>query len=369
LAFVNTSAAPIEVRLLAIRAPGFESPRLVDVRPGDFPVYLHADQQPRSWAGTKLTVPPGGIETARTELVPLRESGSSLISAIVSWNEAQAAPIDEGVELGPVRRASPGLQFVGNALDTATSLVQTLALPLVLALLGWWLQQNQQSYVQERQAWASMLPISHKNNVMLYVPLTTGIATLEAYLPRKSEISEEDLKQGCFFLLYCVRRVREVDANGWFYLLDREAEDLCAYCWDVFRDTLLERIKPYETVSRVLDVMSPNETYSKFLRKRERLTEIAKAAGSVEKQYRNWVQEEKERDFVPLFLLRELLLYEINRIYEFWYGKPPEFKADRCRELLKKLEDTGGEAGKLAEGVRKHYQEFLSTERRPVISG
>jgi hypothetical protein len=146
-------------------APGFSGPAYLRPRLKDYPLYKDGAQTPVPSQGAGLVVPAGGTSEARVEIVPFERTGSSMVTSLFQWRDASGAQRHEALDLGPIRLTSPWLQFFSNTLDTGTSLAQTVALPLLIALAGLALQQVYQRYVHERQAWASMLPISHENNV------------------------------------------------------------------------------------------------------------------------------------------------------------------------------------------------------------
>ena len=328
-------------------------------RLSEYPVYLDSSNEPVPWTEAVLAVPAGGTAPVRVEIVPDQRTGSAMVTSVFAWQDAKNAPRHEGLELGPVRLISPGLQFVSNSLETGMSLGETLALPVVIALLGWILQQIHQNHVQERQAWASMLPISHDNNINLYIPLISGITTFQGVLEAEKQGSD-DADEAFFFLLFCFRRMREIDKG--FYLMDRTGEKLVTDCWNEFQGKALEWLEPYEQLSLLLDIMSPDESFSRYRRKIQRRGLEAEGT-KLQGKFQAW-RVAARPDFDLLFLLCGLLDFEVNRIYKFWYGSLPEFPD--CGEVLTRLEQGQPE---LVEAVRKYAKNFPKDSPQGVGDG
>jgi hypothetical protein len=315
-AVTNGTPRPIRLRSALFEAPGFELPP-------------HRDHE----------VLAGGSVIVREDLIPRRRSGAAMITALFTWRDAAGALQKQAVALGPVRFTSSLLEALSNAAATLLSLLKTLALPVVLAMLGYILQQRQQDLVQERQAWASMLPVSHENNTKFYIPMLGGIRAFGTRLKEfaKDPTKNDLCKQACFFLLFTFRRMREMEKKGsGFYLMDRTGEELVASCWDAFWDRMRIELHPYEDVSALLDAMGPNESTSSHKEK-------MKAAGledkvqEVEDRFARWAKGSKAKDFSLLLLFSVLLEFELNRIYKFWYGSEPTFPTRAFAELLSDL--------------------------------
>jgi hypothetical protein len=362
--FINPSAVPIHLQLVLFEAPGFSGPAYLRPRLSGYPLYWDSAKTPVPSQGASLMVPAGGTSDARVEIVPFERTGSSMVTGLFQWQDASGTQRHEALDLGPIRLTSTGLLFFSNALDTGTSLAQTVALPLLIALAGLALQQVHQRFVNDRQAWVSMLPISHENNLTLYIPFVSGISTFrqhfEAFLkgPQgNTEVYEETTDVALFFLLFCFRRFREMEKG--FYLADRDGEDLLTDLWDRFRDSAVARLSPYESLSTLLDTMSANESFSRYRRK------IAKAGlsnqfGKMRKAFEDW--SKTPTDFDLLFLLFRLLGFEVNRIYTFWYGSPPEFPD--CAALLENLQASHPDLVQRVRDYREAYAKKEPTTRR-----
>lgn len=371
--FTNPSSQPVSLTILDVEAPGFKTPvYLRQQAGGSFPLYVDDSAQPRPARSTALMIPAGGKVDARLEIAAFQRTGSSMVTSLFQWVDTKGAAQHLAFEVGPIRLSSPWIQFFSNSLDTGLSLAQTVALPLVIALFGLLLQQLHQDSVQERQTWASMLPAQQEKIAKLYLPFISSVETFDGWLktdnpalrPPQEQTPEWRCDEAFFFLLFSVRRIREVDKNGWFSLMEKEWESLLSHLWDGFADRILARIKPYESLSALLDFMAPDETLSSFGRKLRR-----KAAGSlrdtaiaVESQFQDWRREAAE-DFALLSLMTHILEFEMNQVYRFWYSKPPEFPRKACEDLLVKLERRP-ENQALGEEVRDYLKRRSASLKR-----
>jgi hypothetical protein len=356
--FINPSAVPIQLQLVLFEAQGFSGPAHLRPRLSDYPLYKDGAKTPVPSQGASLLVPAGGTSEARVEIVPFERTGSSMMTSLFQWKDASGAQRHEALDLGPIRLTSPWLQFFSNTLDTGTSLAQTVALPLLIALAGLALQHIHQKYVHERQAWASMLPISHEINLTLYIPFVSGISTFQGYFEGlEAKGSEEEgsvaaSEEALFFLLFCFRRFREMEKG--FYLTDRDGEGLVTECWNRFRDRAVEHLMPYESLSALLDIMSANESFSRYRRKLSRAN-LKVQFNQIRECFEDW--SKTPSDFDLLFLLSSLLGFEVNRIYKFWYGSSPGFPD--CAKLLQRLEISDGD---LVQRVRAYAEVYARKE-------
>lgn len=332
-----------------VRAPGFRSVR---------------------WTSSEV-IPPGAERTFWVPLRPLADWGTYSVSTVLRWREG--GRLQQGtVTIEGVRIVSPSRLTWWNAADSFT---QLLALPVAIALLGWIFQFTQQHYAlrrQEaqqryaidqqdrqqrytleqqahqqtlaisRQAWASMLPTSHENNVNYYLPLLGSAGALLASVRR---VRQQGPAVPFFDLLLMLRRNRQVPG---LYLMDRKGEELVRELWDLFLERVLDglteaqpggdSVKIRSELSALLDLLNPEESFSSFQKKIGETLGAGRRSKALQQRFATWATA-SPTDFDLLCLYRETLRFEVNRVYDFWYGKPQEFppKAyEESREALKK---------------------------------
>lgn len=314
-----------------VRAPGFKPTRL-------------------KWS-TSVTVPPGGERLVWVELVPVEYGGTFSISTIVEWSEGKERR-QGTVAIGGVVILSPGLLFLAN---TTEAFIQVLALPAVLALLGGIFQFTQQRFALERQAnqqtlaisqeaWASMLPTSHDNNVKYYLPLLSSAGAL---LSHAKKLPQHGPEVAFFNLLLMLRRSREVPG---FYLMDRKGERLVKELWDYFLNQRLLQgltearpgsdgvVKIRAALSSLLDGLDTDESFSSFHTKLGKPLGARRKLKDLQERFRIWATGPYQNDLDLLSLFHRLLHFEVNRVYDFWYGKPQESPRTELQESWNALQ-------------------------------
>src|SRR5260370_3052563 len=201
--------------------------------------------------------PRGSSRTSWVEIVATERSGDYMVTAAFSWTGPHGEARAETIELGPLRACSPRLALTASLKDFAISTTRLL-IPVLVLVLGFAFQYRQQQLVQQRQAWATMLPLSHQNNFNLYLPALSSIASFQSRTRRWETTKEaEHLRDAFFFLLLSVRAMREVDQKGGFYFTQRKGERLVSACWGDFTDAVLQHLTPYEDLTALADAMYP----------------------------------------------------------------------------------------------------------------
>jgi hypothetical protein len=112
-------------------------------------------------------------------------------------------------------------------------------------------------------------------------------------------------------------------------------------CWDTFVPRLARNLEPYDDISSLIDSIKLDESFSRHSRKVERLAGLEVKRVALQKQFSDWVagvDSRDKRDFCLVRLFGLLLMFEINQIYEFWYGTPQDFPFEDCEEELQQLE-------------------------------
>ena len=361
----NGTKEAVSARVLLFEAPGFGKPRTVERSFKGFPFYMAgAAGKPVPLSKATLQVPAAGSAYFWVEMASAWWSGNSMVTSVVQWRSRSGETFLQPVEVGPVRLTSPVLLVASNAVETLMSLVETFAIPLGLALVGWLLQGKLQDLSRQQQAWASMLPASHKNNSEMYLPLVMALKTCFKRLDRYEKSTRgEHCREAFFFLLLAIRRMREVGARGGFYLQDRQGERVVTLCWDTFVPRLARNLEPYDDISSLIDSVKLDESFSRHSRKVERLAGLEAKRAALQKQFSDWVAGvdwRDKRDFCLIRLFSLLLMFEINQIYEFWYGTPQKFPFEDCEEELLQLEGAPADPDfqKVAGEVRAYTKMF-----------
>jgi hypothetical protein len=290
-----------------------------------------------------------------------REPGEYVITAGISWTGPQRVERFEGLDLGPVRVRSRQRERLAQLLGLIGQLTPVVV-PISVVLLGFLFQSRQQRYTHERNAWAAMLPVSHKNNNDLYVPLLSDVKTFRARLGELGAgANDDEVEEAFFYLLQIFGNMRQISLQGGFYLQQRAGEELVTDLWSVFLRRVRAHLKPPLALSAAIDRVGAKDSFSSYRRKRERLDRALKKEGSAAQatggklpaetdpvaerarlfaEFKTWACGSKS-ELEILFLFESVLSYEMNRIYVFWYGSAVPLAAETAREIRRRGEETG----------------------------
>jgi|GEM_PF-4922069 len=277
---------------------------------------------PTAGAAALTELKPGTSCTLTAETGATAKAGEYMLTAGFSWTGPQRATQFETVELGPVRVRSQQSERVAGLLGLLVQMTPFF-IPVLVALLGFWFQQRQQKFVQERQAWATMVPVNHVNNSSCYLPLLSAIRSLRTNL---------STSEGFFYLLLTIRLMRNVNSGSGFFLKDRKGEDLATDLWSAFLKTLRApgAFDPIESLQAAVDAVQPGDSFSRFRRKLKRLTTLEGTFPGLEKSFKSWCLKEGGN---TLLLFYRVLHHEMNRNYFYWYGSKDFLELDFVREL------------------------------------
>ncbi len=330
----NSGAAHIQCLRLALHAPGFSPPDHTAASPKSFPVYSEPPGDIAAPRGLLWDLPQGVSRTIRVDLAATGPSGAYMLTASFTWKGAGATSEAITLDLGPLQVRSGDLELIAAWKDFATVAVPVIT-PLIILLIGWRFQARQQEFVQTRQAWFAMLPVSHQNNLKSYLPLLSAIETFEDELKEYQKTrSSTDQRSAFFYFLLSIRMMREVDAAGGFYLTDRSGEDVVVTCWNSFRTDFRLYLLPHEDFSSVVDAVDPRDSLSSFTGKLYDVR-LSRVLSQQEERFKEWALGDQACRIKLIALFRILLLFEINRIYDFWYGKPGDFPFEDCIGILR----------------------------------
>jgi hypothetical protein len=354
----NLGSDPIDHLQLHLQAPGLDLPAAPRGWPGQiFPVHVleHGDAVVRSTDLPRLE--PGASSTVHLDL-PVQQSGDVMLTAWFNWT-GRGEMHAEALELGPLHLRSAWLEQIAAWKDLAIALLP-LFIPLLLLALGFLFQNRQQKLIQERQAWATMVPSSHLNNMQVYVPVITTIQTFSSWLANyRNEPTPANLRRALFYLFQTVSGMRAVDKAGGYHLRNRAGEQVIAYCFDGLLDKLWARFAPYENFSAVVDEINLTDTLSMYRKKLDWDPALNLNVGKLEDIFKVWIKESPVDLDLP-DLAQHLLLFEINRFNFFWYGTLEQFPFESVKPLLTGL---FGPAGPL-QGKEKEFYAYAKMSLR-----
>lgn len=402
--FENRDTEPLRVTLRQLRTPGF-SP----VESGSF--QLRVAQQPtRGLEETSITLAPGEALPMTVDLLPDSRFGKFVFRADGTWYRVEAGRPSSpwNLDLSDVELISPFHDFLAHTIKSLVSILGILALPALLALAGAWFQQRQQRLAlekqdhqrkidHERQAWAKMLPVSHKNNVELYLPLISGALTIRYEYDEWKKLTgsggntpetptrEDDekakknaVRRILFYILFSAKRRWIInEEGGGYYLRSREGEKLVIWTLaDGFLyDGLCSNLIEAEDLNRLVESLEPTETLASYLRRIQQAADTPAFGRSrsqpgsqplakiedVEKKLKRWLTDDHAEWWLQLMDLGSIvLLFEINRIYEFWYEKPADFPTQDLKLITEKLDKPPEKEQQRWDTIRQLLKEYAA---------
>lgn len=261
----------------------------------------------------------------------------------VSWHGAAGAPSSTALRLESVTvRDGAGEPW------TLKETVKDFGVPVLIALIGillpiwelWrrgWSEESERRQTQEAQTWQLMLPMSNRYTTRYYTKIDAAVGGLAEYVSefgKDQEFSaEQKAGQGewaLFFALVFERCLRELmhKAGGW-YFKSRIGEGLVSLCAEKYHKLLLLNYDGdrSEKLSRVVNFVSVDETFPDFRAKQRgewpgKDSEAAKKAfAEFTPVFQDWLESNAQESLVYLRVFKAVLLFEMNRPYEYWYGQ------------------------------------------------
>jgi len=219
--------------------------------------------------------------------------------------------------------------------------LKDLALPIVLAILGLALnfvtnRRDRRLQAQDREkalqaeTWNQMLPVSHKLASKFYIHLAGAAWQLvnewKEYqnLGEDSSIREEKARRTLYFMVSMGLFMKDMKRSiGGFYLKGRVGERIASSSWvGIRRGFPSFQEEPLRAYFRTLNNLSAKDDIDSFLKKIDDETNPAHSSIVATFNYLKALLSDsaKMTQIVNLASLMErILVYETNRIYDYWY--------------------------------------------------
>ncbi|MFL6197307.1 MAG: hypothetical protein ACJ75H_24180 [Thermoanaerobaculia bacterium] len=298
------------------------------------------------------------------ELKPKSWYGYHGASGVLAWQDAAGKTWQRAVVLPAVPVSSDWGRLLAS-LGKSIDLLKDLALPIALFLFGTYLQRRdkeRESIEDERdrqqtllrETWTLMLPKVHAYAETHYMPVYTSITAFR-------ERTEEN--QRLFELLRLFRRLRKLGHTaGGLFFRDFEGEELAGETWSRFIARARSALSR-EDMDRAMTVVEPDENYALFLDKLEgRSTdpEAGKTSALLKRLQGSLASWEKSASFPQdtafLDLYGCILLYEMNRPYEIWYGKLAPLDTEKVAEAMGRLDPDDPSLARLKKGLSDYLE-------------
>ena len=317
-----------EIRVLTFRSPGF------------VPV------DPKCWSATNtpicvepvgplpLGARPGGV-TFIGKLRSTTISGRYGLSIVVGWFDDRGVLRRKAIQIEPLTIENTAERRKSAITDAIKSFFTDLGLPLVLAVLAYFLKKYEEERErsskaaeehgqQIQQTWTLMLPKMHQNAERHYMPISGDARSVHDY-----HASGDIDVTFFFFLLFLSEMRRMINRIGGFYFKHRSGEDMAHRLWAILlmrADNVFgRREREHAQV-----VVKPSDTFEMFS------SGIGATDARIVAMRSTFRQPSTQAYFAVDAVLCEMLSsivgFELNCAYEFWYGRPEEFPIDEFVE-------------------------------------
>jgi hypothetical protein len=306
---------------------------------------------------------PGQSITVQGYLKPNSSHKAASLTAVVGWTASNGQPSSQSVSLGE----NQVQQKSQTAWTWLSDLVKLLAIPVVLALIGWGLnllnrkhderlaeanrerdevaakeqakrQDDQHKHEQEQavrsETWKQMLLVSHNYAAKCYLPLSLAATRLAINL-RALSTPHGDARIAFYYVLLCGREMSHTrKRTGGLYFKDLRGETLAGECWRLQRDALISGNEedPFNLAIRyAIESVTGVDTYATFKRKFEVAGAAATSFNNPDIQnawtlFNAWrAAEPRAVNLVAQYMegFFAILDYEANRPYQYWYDTEP----------------------------------------------
>lgn len=286
-----------------------------------------------------------------------KDPGERTVLLVASWSRGgRRAAV--GLPLGPV----PVTPFLVRWIEEATDILEALAWPLAVAIVGWILQLLLSDRQRTQQTWNLILPRCQESAERYYMPMWTVITGL--LRESEKEPGDRDVKQifWSFVLLLCHtgQLLRE---RGLFLLKDRRGEELIeAFAGAYLAFARRLGVREYWLLIETIDRFT-------ILPKFEHQLNSQKAnAVALQRYYRAFNDALDGPDFESLLIVldvfRRVLVYETNVVYHQWYQRTERFPLHQLMKLLVGLDAASGMRDRM-DGLRRSLRTYIR-EHRPV---
>jgi hypothetical protein len=281
------------------------------------------------------------------------------VIADVSWRSDSDSVSDQFALLGETTIQSNFEHWRSSA---TYDLAKDLAWPIVLLVLGAGAGLYDKSREDKRnraaelraqtiQTWNSMLPESHKLATKFYMPVEAAASALLDHMDKRAgairiadkpqQVANEE--RAFYYLLLLFRRLRSlVNEKGGWYFKNRIAEELVTACLDNFVSRVLyDPVELQGKLSLAIGDIDPREKLGEFRVKLQSHSPEGERLREVQAAYAKWLtSSECEPAVRNLKGMRVLLSYEMNRPYQYWYGRSDKLNVDAATEQTIKVAAT-----------------------------
>ena len=340
---------------------------------------------------------PGQSLSLSAELSAVREAPRSAVHVAIGWT-AGGGPSTQGVTVGEVQIRSPISAFFVRVYG----FLKDFALPIVLAILaflfGRW-DKKREAKRQEKadalaaaerrardqralvaETWQKRLSVMYELNTKYYLPLCSAISSTlyfgrqrgsETDAARKNEYARREF----FGLVFAYRRMNYIaDEIGGLFLKDMTGERIVSRCWQSFLKLFTENFRDdyFRLLTRMTSPIGLDETGDTFFSRMDAkqsdgsFTEGAAVLQEGWQRFQVWVGDAHYPAAIQrLKVLRQVLAFEINRPFLYWYGAiEPLPQDDGARRILLEVLQEGDSTDEERAASAKRLEQYMETACR-----
>ena len=355
----NPAAHPLTDVAVTLRAPGFRVSSASWV------------MKPPKGCDQNVTVPPQGAITCEGNLIAGGAPGIYGLSSFVDW-QALGARRRKPISVSPIIVEQPRIRNTTLVVRAVHSFFKDLGISITLVGLAFMIKWVEEERERKRQAvsardsqvqqtWTVMLPKAHANAEKYYMPIASAALNFASLQKKGYDKKDEAL---FYYLLFFARIRGMINAIGGYYLKTREGEQILEAIWLVIRGYSNE-VFQREDREAVTDRMATVMSYATFKRKFAADPDLTAALAVLAQRFNDKFMY-FSFDAVLLQLYNEIIYYEMNLTYDFWYRTRSPFPEEELRERLERVEEAGVVTGRKAEsdGIVSAFEEYVIAARK-----
>lgn len=307
----------------------------------------------------------GDLEKSRAinlwgSLKPTGQHGARPVLVAISWTGPEGRRSSGNLLVGPIEITSYPLVLGRSSL----SFFKDMAFPILLGFLAFIFQRLQQERAQVQQRVDLIAKSAHENAKNL-LRICTYLVRFKRYLARKQEGHELIL----YYFLLALKAMDDLSVKeGGIFLRDQRGEEAVIQCWTALQKLVENDLKERD-LTVVLDALDPSVTFTSFQKQFSTsqltlypaLEPTAKVFKRLEEKFKDKIAQDFVLEAYLLEAVGDVMLYEINRLYEEWYGQSPSFPTSSVEQVVAKLEERLNAQPADPESIRKALKRAKKT--------
>jgi hypothetical protein len=293
----------------------------------------------------------------RRPLIAATVQQRASITAVFEWQVGNVTH-QQPISLGPIAIRSATEPRIYSLSKAWVGFLKDFFLPIVLLVITT-LITRQQRESETAASWNLMLPKIHEYTGHYYLPVASAASEIVSAFDRAEVAQPNTFDDLTFFLLLFRKRSRVLfERIGGFYLTTHPGERLVSVCEDAF----LEALQPHVSRDVLREAKDAVGRYTELhvFRKNALGTAPVQAAraGLIA-----WKAADPVKAAVAVKLLdifADVLEYEVNLTYRFWYNDPPKPPPKRAAEMTALRASGSASLAEIADDYESYLREITT---------